>query len=137
MDAAPRKLSRTKDPTEGSSQSSRATKPGKPSREVQRFADRLAGDLSALIALVPPQHLSSSGLSRWLGVNRGTCQRVLLAVRAAEAGGEPLAKAPGVEGLDEFVKALAIRIGRHAAVDRAEALVQDYALLVQRLGGSQ
>ncbi|MCC6322057.1 MAG: hypothetical protein IT438_11550 [Phycisphaerales bacterium] len=72
-------------------------------------------------------------------MNRGTCQRVLLAVRAGgESGGvEVLKKGPGVEGLGDFVRALATRVGRRPEIDRAEAMVQDYALLVQRLGGSQ
>lgn len=110
--------------------------PAKNPREIARFGDRLASELDALIRLVPPAHLTASALSRWLGINRGTCQRVLLAARAAGDGVEALRRAPGVDGMDEFVKAIGARIGRRAEVDLAEAMVQDYAHLVQRAGGS-
>lgn len=106
-------------------------------RAATQFGDRLAAELAPLIELVPPTLLTSSALSRWLGVNRGTCQRVILAVRAAGDGAEVLRKAPGVEGVADFVRAMRQRVGRSTEIDRAEAMVHDYALLVQRLGGSQ
>lgn len=114
----------------------RRSRGGGNAREVLRFGDRLGGELVALIACVPPRNLTASGLSRWLGINRGTCQRVLLAARAVGDEREVLTKAPGVEGLDEFVRAMAMRVGRRPEIDRAEAMVQDYAVLVQRAGGS-
>jgi hypothetical protein len=106
-------------------------------RTVERFGNRLAAELGALLELVPPTLLTSSGLGRWLGVNRGTCQRVILAVRSGGDGGEVLRKAPGVEGTAQFVKAVRDRVGRSTVTDRAEAMVHEYAQLVQRLGGSQ
>ena len=114
----------------------RRARAGGNAREILRFGDRLGGELVALIACIPPRNLTASGLSRWLGINRGTCQRVLLAARAVGDGREVLSKAPGVEGLDEFVQAMASRVGRRPEIDRAEAMVQDYAVLVQRGGGS-
>lgn len=102
-----------------------------------RVGERLLAELAQFIQTLPIERRTVSELSRWLGVTRPICQRV---VQAARHRGDPLlglTHLPGVQGLASFIHA-ARRAGCDpAALDAVEAATGLYADLIDHHGGSQ
>lgn len=104
---------------------------------ARRVGERILAELVELIQSLPIERRAVSEMSRWLGVTRPICQRV---VQASRHRGDPLlglVRLPGVQGLMSFVRA-ARRTGCDpAAVDAVEAAARRYADLIDEHGGSQ
>src|SRR5688500_4064927 len=72
--------------------------------ELRRVGESLQGDFDALIGVFPSEARSASEMSRWLGVSRPVCQRLVAAVRRAGDGAEVVAALPGLKGLLQVVE---------------------------------
>jgi hypothetical protein len=99
---------------------------------LELLGRRLSGELTALIDAIPAEHRTARGLARFLHIDRGTAQRVLVGARLIHEPIMTLIKGPGVAGLrqiahgavdadisDESVRGLA------AAADLFDAALRD------------
>ena len=97
---------------------------------------QLHGDLREFLAAMPVEAQTASGLARFLGVERTTCQRVVSTVNKPFAGVGVAADLPGVEGLRLLTSAAAVKASK--PVDRLCATlrksVDEFEALVRRLG---
>jgi hypothetical protein len=105
--------------------------------ELRRLAQRLEHELATVLGAVPAEHRTVSGLSRWTGVVRPVCHRVIAAGRARGEPLEILHALPGVRGVEEVVQAIARRIDSREVKTSAAEAVRCYKQLVGLLGGSQ
>ena len=96
---------------------------------------RLGSELAAALRELSPPIGGGSSLSRALGVDRATCQRVVLASRQQQ-GLEVLRALPGPDGLEMVLRALAPSLS-HGRRSTAQAALDEYRLLILDLGGSQ
>jgi len=107
--------------------------------EAERVARRLSSELRTVIGLLPEPERGASAMSRALELDRATCQRLVAAARQA-AGAETLVQMPGVQGLRQFLVAMARRttdVGGVEKVVAAQAAVDNFEELINHLGGSQ
>jgi len=102
-------------------------------RLLERAAVELRAELRAWLAGLPVIAQTASGLSRHLGVERTTCQRLVSAVTVPGSGLELPARFPGVQGIRQVLgsEKAGVEVGGVlSAVDR-------YEDVVRRLGGSR
>ncbi|MBY0263032.1 MAG: hypothetical protein K2Q20_11855, partial [Phycisphaerales bacterium] len=104
---------------------------------LRRLAQRLEHDLGVVLAAVPPVYRTASALSRWTGVVRPLCHRVMAATAPRSEPLELLDALPGVEGLEMVLSEIAIRSGDMQASVSAVHAVRSYRELIGMLGGSQ
>lgn len=104
---------------------------------ASRSAERLRGELRALIAALPLEARNATGAARWTGVSRPVCQRIIAATRHRADPLGSLRRLPGLQGLTSFVRAAAENGIRPDLIRTVEASVADYATLLDDLGGSQ
>jgi hypothetical protein len=104
---------------------------------ARRTGERLQAEFRALVRSFPVEARTIVEMSRWLGVTRPVCQRLLRAIRHR---GDPLTALtyfPGVRGLHQVVEAARARGCDDSAVAIASAAVDQYAALIDEHGGSQ
>ncbi len=65
---------------------------------------RLSGELAALIEAAPDAARTARGLAKFLGIDRGTAQRALVASRLSHEPLQALARGPGVAALRQIVR---------------------------------
>lgn len=103
-------------------------------------ATRVAGGMHAAwrawLGSLPADWRSASGLSRGLGVDRTTCQRLVHAVRGGFDGPVLFSKVPGIPGLRSLLEAGEGRVPEGVHLAAAEALAA-FASIIDDLGGSQ
>ncbi len=109
--------------------------PGEMDRAA-RVAAQMHAAWGGWLGSFPVNLRSASGLSRGLGVDRTTCQRLVHAVRGGFGGPVLLSRVPGVSGLRSLLEAGSDRVpeGVHEAAARALAA---FASAIDDLGGSQ
>lgn len=124
--------------------SSTATSNGPLSPEEYQVADRavrrLHDELRSLLAEMPADARTASGLSRHLNVDRTTCQRAVSVAREPYRGPQVIANLPGIPGLRQVADAARDSAdGRptDAVLGSLEAAIDGYERLIQRLAGSQ
>jgi hypothetical protein len=100
--------------------------------EARAAAERLAVEVTRLLAGVEPQHRNAFALARFLGADRTACQRLLSAVTTVDEW--TVARAPGVKTLRRFAATLeergieaSIVRGFREATTRLERLFADTA----------
>ncbi len=79
-------------------------------------------------------------MSRTLGIDRVTCQRIVASVGKADVEPEILIQLPGVQGLRQFLEAMRKRRGSRAQAEQlaaAGAAIDRFQSLLDSLGGSQ
>lgn len=107
--------------------------------EIERAA-RVAGQLHAAwkawLGALPSGLQSASGLSRGLGVDRTTCQRLVHAVRSGFDGPALLSRVPGIPGLRGLLAAGAGHVPPEMH-EAATAALGAFAALIDDVGGSQ
>lgn len=104
---------------------------------ARRTGERLQAELRALVRSFPVETRTIVEMSRWLGVTRPVCQRLLRAIRHR---GDPLTALsyfPGLQGLHQIVQAARRRSCDESLVAVATAAVDQYAVLIDEHGGSQ
>lgn len=107
---------------------------GQRAEQIRRVGARLKAEFGELIRSFPVERRVISEMSRWLGVTRPVCQRVVQAVRHRGDALEAVALLPGVQGLALFAQAAG---AAGFDVQAAEAALVQYANLVDGFGGSQ
>lgn len=115
-----------------------ALSPGERAGAAQ-VARRLLVELRALVALLPTEHRGASAMSRALGVDRNTCQR-LVASLTDEPNEALLVRLPGVQGLRQLIDAVVLARPEPAAIEQgaaASAAVDAFEALIAQLAGSQ
>lgn len=105
--------------------------------ELRRVGESLQGDFDALIGSFPSEARGASEMSRWLGVSRPVCQRLVAAVRRVQDGADVVAALPGLKGLIEVVERARRKKCDETAVGNAARAAERYAELIERCGGSQ
>ena len=104
---------------------------------ARRVAERLRVELEQLVLSLPEHLRGGAAMSRELGVDRSTCQRVAQAVRHSGNPLEVLVRAPGIEGLRLITLALAKRGTASTLIVRANEALNAFARLIEKLAGSQ
>ncbi|MCC6321899.1 MAG: hypothetical protein IT438_10750 [Phycisphaerales bacterium] len=104
---------------------------------IRRVGDRLRASFRAAVEAFPPNARNISGMARWLGVHKATCQRVVEGLDAGRDGLTTFARLPGVEGLQMVIDA-----ARSSGVDgdllaSAEAAIGEYESLLHSYGRTQ
>ncbi|MFN7020650.1 MAG: hypothetical protein ACK4WH_04880 [Phycisphaerales bacterium] len=108
--------------------------------EAELVARRLHSELKACIALLPERDQGGSAMSRVLGLDRATCQRLVATTASPNAEAETLVHLPGVLGLKQFLAAMWARTSDPRGVEQlqaAAAAVNRFESLIKQLGGSQ
>ncbi len=100
-----------------------------------RLGERLGSEIARTLRELPESARGGSGLSRFLRMDRATCQRIVQAGRLRD-GLEVLGKAPGPAGLRQFVDSVGPHISSGSQASLAAAS-EEYVHLVRELGGSQ
>ena len=106
--------------------------------EAHQVARRLYAEFRPILAALPAEHRTASALSRALGVDRATCQRLVGVLASPEVTARTLVELPGVEGLNLVLEA--VRKRRWANLEQlatADAAVDRMAEILDALGGSQ
>ncbi len=113
------------------------------SKEELRLADRAARriheQVRGFVESLPSDARHASGMSRFLGVDRTTCQRLVFTASRPYSGLSLVDRLPGVRGLRALIKA-AQRVGSEVdsdAVATLETAVNRFHEVIRALGGSQ
>src|SRR5205085_9859096 len=88
---------------------SSGTASGKQATPPELVGRRLQRSFAELLRAIPAPVDGASALSRWLGVDRSICQRLIMGVRDAQDGLGVLERFPGVRGLEQLVAAAQTR----------------------------
>lgn len=108
--------------------------------QAEQLARRLHAELRGVISLLPEHQRGASAMARVLGVDRVTCQRIVAIAARVQVGPESLVQLPGIQGLRQFVAAMAAhKRGRGPAeqLAAAGAAIDRFQGLIEQLGGSQ
>ncbi|MEM8872912.1 MAG: hypothetical protein AAGD32_01520 [Planctomycetota bacterium] len=108
---------------------------------LDRVLQGLHSALRSLLAVMPVEAQTASGLARYLDTERTTCQRAVSAVNKPFAGLALVGEIPGVEGLRLLTEAIRTDSRfdaeqRSAAAQLAE-IVADYDATTRRLAGNR
>ncbi len=104
---------------------------------AEQVASRMFAELNRLLRGVPEAVRGASSLSRFTGVLRVTCQRVISAMAEEPAGAKMLVRLPGVEGLRQFLEGMASAGAAKEDIATAQAAVDEFERLLGQLGGGQ
>ncbi len=107
---------------------------------ADRAARRLHGELRTLLAHLPVEARTASGLARHLQLDRTTCQRAVSVAREPCHGPEIIGRLPGIPGLRQVVVAAQGLESDRPSDDvlaSLQAAIEGYERLIQRLAGSQ
>ncbi len=120
---------------------SRAAQPLAENEEkaLDRALRSIRSELLAFLSALPVSAQNASGLSRHLGVERTTCQRVVSAITAPYPGLELAGQLPGTRGIRMLVEAArekGIEIDP-GLLERIDGALTSYDEMTKRLGGSR
>jgi hypothetical protein len=104
---------------------------------ARQVAERLRGEVAAVVAAFPITMQRATPMARWLRLQVPLCHRIVAGVRVHGTPAEVLGTFPGVEGLRMFVAAAQSQSITPLLVSRANAAVNELERLVQQGGGSQ
>lgn len=104
---------------------------------ARRVGERLQSEFRTLVREFPLDARTIGGMSRWLGVTKPICQRLLRSIRHRADPLAALSFFPGVRGLRQFVQAAQERGCNAGCVAGATAAIDRYEVLIHEHGGSQ
>lgn len=104
---------------------------------LERLGDRLISAFARLISALPAQARGISGMSRYLGVHKATCQRLVEGVTKSDQGLSAFVRLPGVDALRALLKACRKKGADAARVEACEAAVERWDAELRRRGVSQ
>jgi hypothetical protein len=107
---------------------------------AEQVSRRLHAELRGVVSLMALPERGASAMARTLMVDRATCQRIVGAIARPDASPETLVQLPGVEGLRQFVAAVAHRVNDPVARERltaTTAAIDRFETLLTELGRSQ
>lgn len=102
---------------------------------AERVAARLHAELGRLIAQLPPHAQGGSGMARYLGIVRNTCQRVSYALQD-EPSLDTLLRLPGVKGLDQMLESMQAHGLPERDIELAAVGVRQFDQLIRDHAGS-
>lgn len=105
-----------------------------------QIARRLAVEFRAVVTLLPKEDRTASAMSRALGVDRNTCQRLVASLALEDPNESLLVRMPGVLGLRQVIEAIGKQSREPAAGEQlaaATAAVDALQVLIDRVAGSQ
>lgn len=103
-------------------------------------ARRIRLDLRALLDALPERDRGASAMSRALGIDRNTCQRLVAATARGDADERTLVQLPGILGLRQFVAAARDRVRGEGLADMSTSAshgIDRLEALIHKLAGSQ
>lgn len=104
---------------------------------VDRTTRRLHEAIRSFLNACPEEAQNASGLARFLGIDRTTCQRAVFATGSHYDGPQIIERLPGVRGLRAMIGAARSKDTINPdPVQRLESAVEQFAQLIDRLGGS-
>jgi hypothetical protein len=106
--------------------------------EAELVSRRLYAEFRGALESLPEGERGASAMSRELGVDRATCQRIVATLARSETDASTLVHLPGVLGLRQFIGAMSKREGANAEqLAACTAAVDKFEALLGNLGGSQ
>ncbi len=106
--------------------------------KCEQAARRITVCLRDLYKTLPEHARSATGMSRFLGIVRNTCQRIVTGLADEQPGASTLVKLPGVEGLRHFVNAVADRVSPDPAdIAAANNAIDQVQAVFREIAGSQ
>ncbi len=106
-------------------------------KQIEATGCRLAAELRELIEQLPPERHRVTEMAQWLDLNRTTCHRVLAAARRGNDGLGAIREAPGVGGIQQWVRKVQDHGADPSRVAAVEAAIEAYRTLISRFGGSR
>ena len=103
---------------------------------VRRVAERLKEAFVPLVESLPGHARGGAGMSRLLGIDRSTCQRIVGALSGVGDITDVLCRAPGVEGFARFIGAMEQRHSTPELLRRARDANGALSALISDLAGS-
>lgn len=107
--------------------------------DLERVADvgrQLRSAFQQLFEGFPGHAKSVAGMTRWLGVGRSACQRIMLGVREQGDPLEVIERFPGVRGFNQFIEAVRKKGVDDGRIAAAVETVKAYEALIGEAGGS-
>lgn len=104
---------------------------------LERLGDRLISAFARLIGALPAQSRGISGMSRYLGVHKATCQRLVEGVTKSDQGVSAFVRLPGVEALQALLRACRKKGVDAARIEACDAAVDRWEAEMRSRGVSQ
>jgi hypothetical protein len=104
---------------------------------IRRVGDRLRAGLRTLVDGFPPSARNISGMARWLGVHKATCQRIVEGLDPGRDGLTAFSRFPGTEGIRTHIAAAHAKGVGSDRLDAASAAVEEYESLLATYGHTQ
>lgn len=104
---------------------------------IRRVGDRLRAGLRTLVEGFPPSARNISGMARWLGVHKATCQRIVEGLDPGRDGLTAFSRLPGTEGMRTHIDAARAKGVSADRVEAASAAVAEYESLLGAFGHTQ
>lgn len=104
---------------------------------IRRVGDRLRAAFRSLVDGFPPPARNISGMARWLGVHKATCQRIVEGLDPGRDGLTAFSRFPGTEGMRTHVNAAREHGVSPDLVSAAVAAVEEYESLLTVYGHTQ
>lgn len=105
--------------------------------EASLIASRIREEVRNLLAALPAEARSASGMARHLRIERTVCQRLISGIESDPSGPGTLTDIPGPTALGNLIAALRKKRIDDAAVRRLAAAIDVYAEFLVRIGGNQ
>ncbi len=93
---------------------------------LTRVGDRLVSTIGQVIASMPAEARGISGMARWLGVHKATCQRVVEGVQQSDGGLSAFIRFPGVRALRQYLSNCDARGLNAETIEAARAAVDQF-----------
>lgn len=105
--------------------------------DLRRLAERLRNDVVRVLSAIPEPSRGVTRLSKWTGVPKPLCFRVMAAAKPHPEPLNVIEVLPGVDGLASTVNAIAAHCSSRAVRTSALRCVKTYTELLDHLGGTQ
>ncbi len=105
---------------------------------AEQAAHRLYGEIKTVLGSLPPNERGASAMSRSLGIDRATCQRIVSTITQADRSPEMLVRMPGVQGLRQWIEAIRGKaVAGEGVLEAAGIAIDQFEDTLTRLAGSQ
>lgn len=105
--------------------------------QLARDGEMMIAAFAKVVASMPPQGQGIGPMSRFLGVHKGTCQKVVEGATASNGGLHAFARFPGVSALTMYLDACKAHGIPSDAIHTAEVVVRRLGSILERYDVSQ
>ncbi|MET1256883.1 hypothetical protein [Aliikangiella maris] len=106
-------------------------------RQVRRIGDHFKKILREVFEHIPRSAHSIAGMSRWTGINKSTCQRLVQALTKTQDGIDVIVTLPGTSGLNQFYNRFKSLLKDEACLEDFHQLITEYQNLIFNYASSQ